>query len=168
MPRIRVPGDYTKTPQLLAQRYDRWVECQTCPEWFLQENAYQTRKECPRCERHSKLYGYRWPKTEPDGPHDTEERVMDHRTVHRFLSAEEEARVDRRSRGLGPAFWSKEPSSSASSLSSLSSSSSTPEEGNGLSSSSRNTSESVEPEKGLSPRAARRARREMRKVKMEK
>ncbi|KAF3480454.1 histone-lysine N-methyltransferase set9 [Arthroderma uncinatum] len=29
-PKFRVPGDYTKTTKLLAQRYDRWVECQTC------------------------------------------------------------------------------------------------------------------------------------------
>jgi [histone H4]-N-methyl-L-lysine20 N-methyltransferase len=100
IPKIRTPGDYTKTARLLAQRYDRWVDCQTCPSWFLQENAYQTRKECPRCERHSKLYGFRWPKTDSDGPADEETRVMDHRTVHRFLSAEEEAKVDRKTRGV--------------------------------------------------------------------
>jgi histone-lysine N-methyltransferase SUV420H len=99
-PVVRVPGDYTKTPKLLAQRYDRWVDCQTCAAWFLQENAYLTRKECPRCERHSKLYGFRWPKTDKEGPYDDEERVMDHRTVHRFLHAEEEAKIDRKSRGV--------------------------------------------------------------------
>jgi histone-lysine N-methyltransferase SUV420H len=94
----RVPGDYTRTDILLAQRYDRWVDCRTCSAWFVQENAYQTRKECPRCERHSKLYGYRWPKTESEGSNDEDPRVMDHRTVHRFLSAEEEAKVDRKHR----------------------------------------------------------------------
>lgn len=94
----RVPGDYTRTDVLLAQRYDRWVDCRTCSSWFVQQNAYQTRKECPRCERHSKLYGYRWPKTDPEGPNDDDPRVMDHRTVHRFLSAEEEAKVDRKHR----------------------------------------------------------------------
>ncbi|EEA26004.1 histone lysine methyltransferase Set9 [Talaromyces marneffei ATCC 18224] len=94
----RVPGDYTRTDMLLAQRYDRWVDCRTCSAWFVQENAYQTRKECPRCERHSKLYGYRWPKTDPEGSPDEDPRVMDHRTVHRFLSAEEEAKVDRKHR----------------------------------------------------------------------
>ncbi|KAH8696016.1 SET domain protein [Talaromyces proteolyticus] len=99
-PGIRSPGDYTKTAKLLAQRYDRWVDCQTCPCWFLQQNAYQTRKECPRCERHSKLYGFRWPKTDPEGSSDDEERVMDHRTVHRFLSTEEELKVDRKTRGI--------------------------------------------------------------------
>lgn len=94
----RVPGDYTKTSRLLAQKYDRWVECQTCDTWFLQSNSYLTRRECPRCERHSKLYGYQWPSTDksPDG----EERVMDHRTVHRFLSPDAQSRICRRDRGV--------------------------------------------------------------------
>lgn len=95
---VRIPGDYTRTGILLAQRYDRWVDCRTCSSWFVQENAYQTRKECPRCERHSKLYGYRWPKTDPEGSNDEDPRVMDHRTVHRFLSIEEEAKVNRKHR----------------------------------------------------------------------
>ncbi len=46
------------------------------------------------------LYGFRWPKTDRDGPHDDEKRVMDHRTVHRFLYPEEEALVSRRGRGV--------------------------------------------------------------------
>jgi histone-lysine N-methyltransferase SUV420H len=94
----RVPGDYTKTSRLLAQRYDRWVECQTCDNWFVQSNSYLTRRECPRCERHSKLYGFQWPNTDksPDG----EDRVMDHRTVHRFLSPDAQSRVSRRGRGV--------------------------------------------------------------------
>ncbi|EEH37094.2 histone-lysine N-methyltransferase set9 [Paracoccidioides lutzii Pb01] len=100
----RIPGDYTKTPKLLGQRYDRWVDCSTCHGWFVQGDSYFTRKECPRCERHSKLYGYRWPKTDREGKHDREERVMDHRTVHRFLTAEEELRVQRRDRGVGSGF----------------------------------------------------------------
>lgn len=98
--RARVPGDYTKTSKLLAQRYDRWVECHTCDSWFVQQNSYLTRRECPRCERHSMLYGFRWPKTEKEGPKDDEERVMDHRTVHRFLYREEEAQISRRGRGV--------------------------------------------------------------------
>lgn len=96
----RVPGDYTKTPKLLAQRYDRWVECNTCSAWFVQHNSYLTRRECPRCERHSMLYGFQWPKTDKEGPKDDEERVMDHRTVHRFLYPEEEAQISRRGRGV--------------------------------------------------------------------
>ncbi|KAJ5730350.1 Histone-lysine N-methyltransferase SET9 [Penicillium malachiteum] len=97
-PIARVPGDYTKTSRLLALKYDRWVECQTCDSWFVQSNSYQTRRECPRCERHSKLYGYQWPQT--DDRNDGEERVMDHRTIHRFISPESEARVSRRDRGI--------------------------------------------------------------------
>ncbi|KAL4742291.1 histone-lysine N-methyltransferase set9 [Aspergillus similis] len=96
----RVPGDYTKTPKLLAHSYDRWVDCHTCNAWFVQQNSYLTRRECPRCERHSMLYGFRWPKTEKEGPNDDEERVMDHRTIHRFLYPEEEALVSRRGRGV--------------------------------------------------------------------
>ncbi|KAL4958597.1 Alpha/Beta hydrolase protein [Aspergillus filifer] len=96
----RVPGDYTKTPRLLAHSYDRWVDCHTCNAWFVQQNSYLTRRECPRCERHSMLYGFRWPKTEREGPHDDEERVMDHRTVHRFLYPEEEALISRKGRGV--------------------------------------------------------------------
>jgi histone-lysine N-methyltransferase SUV420H len=94
----RVPGDYTKTSRLLAQKYDRWVECQTCDSWFLQSNSYLTRRECPRCERHSKLYGFQWPYTDksPDG----EERIMDHRTVHRFLSPDAQLRMNRKDRGV--------------------------------------------------------------------
>ncbi|KAJ5805676.1 Histone-lysine N-methyltransferase SET9 [Penicillium pulvis] len=98
MPLVRVPGDYTKTSRLLAQKYDRWVDCQTCDVWFVQSNSYQTRRECPRCERHSKLYGFQWPKTEKGN--DGEDRVMDHRTIHRFLSPDSEARVSRRDRGV--------------------------------------------------------------------
>lgn len=97
-PLVRVPGDYTKTSRLLAQKYDRWVDCQTCDVWFVQSNSYQTRRECPRCERHSKLYGFQWPKTEKGN--DGEDRVMDHRTIHRFLSPDSEARVSRRDRGV--------------------------------------------------------------------
>ncbi|KAL5357195.1 histone-lysine N-methyltransferase set9 [Aspergillus floccosus] len=98
--RVRVPGDYTKTSKLLAQSYDRWVDCRTCKAWFVQHNSYLTRRECPRCERHSMLYGFQWPKTDKDGPLDDEERVMDHRTVHRFLYPDEEARISRRDRGV--------------------------------------------------------------------
>ncbi|BDD63103.1 Histone-lysine N-methyltransferase set9 [Monascus purpureus] len=98
--RVRVPGDYIKTSKLLAQPYDRWVECRTCECWFVQGNSYLTRRECPRCERHSKLYGFRWPKTDKEGPLDDEERVMDHRTIHRFLYPEEEAQILHRGRGV--------------------------------------------------------------------
>jgi len=89
----RTPGDYTLTPVLLSEPNTAWIHCMNCSEAFVQYNAYYTRSSCPRCERHSKLYGYTWPKTEPEGKHDKEERILDHRTVHRFLDRQGEARV---------------------------------------------------------------------------
>lgn len=99
-PEIRCPGDYVRTPLLLGESYSRWVDCKTCAACWVQPNGYLTRKECPRCERHSKLYGYQWPKTDKQGKGDKEERVLDHRTVHRFLRPEEEALVKKRGRGV--------------------------------------------------------------------
>lgn len=65
---IRIAGDYILTRKLLAQPHDRWVQCHNtqCFGFFIQPNGYQTRRECPRCERHSMLYGFPWPKTDPD------------------------------------------------------------------------------------------------------
>ena len=100
LPTTRHPGDYIRTPLLLGETYSRWVDCRTCDACWVQPNGYYTRKECPRCERHSKLYGYQWPKTERQGKGDEEIRVMDHRTVHRFICPEEEAQVKKRGRGL--------------------------------------------------------------------
>ena len=101
IPSTRRPADYIRTPLLLGETYSRWVDCSTCEACWVQPNGYYTRKECPRCERHSKLYGFRWPKTdEASEKGDEEERVLDHRTVHRFLNPEEEARVKKRGRGL--------------------------------------------------------------------
>ncbi|SLM37619.1 set domain protein [Lasallia pustulata] len=94
LPHARHPGDYIRTPLLLGEAYSRWVDCGTCDACWVQSNGYYTRKECPRCERHSKLYGFQWPKTERLGRGDEEVRVLDHRTVHRFLRPEEEARVE--------------------------------------------------------------------------
>nr|POF05837.1 histone-lysine n-methyltransferase set9 [Quercus suber] len=87
---IRIPGDYHLTEALLATTYHRWVECRNCDQFFVQEEAFLTRIACPRCERHSKLYGYHWPKTDKEGKNDREERVLDHRTIHRFIDPEDE------------------------------------------------------------------------------
>lgn len=98
----RIPGDYIRTPRLLGPRNSRWVECRTCDDVFIQLDAHQTRRECPRCERHSKLYGFQWPQTdyERNGGEGTgPRRVMDHRTVNRFLSRAEEMEVSRKGRG---------------------------------------------------------------------
>lgn len=96
----RYPNDYIRTPLLLGESYSRWVDCKTCAGCWVQPNGYLTRKECPRCERHSKLYGYQWPKTDKQGKADKEERVLDHRTVHRFLRHEEEALIKKRGKGV--------------------------------------------------------------------
>ncbi|KAK3700552.1 histone lysine methyltransferase Set9 [Vermiconidia calcicola] len=93
----RVQGDYFLCETLLATPYHRWVECRNCDEHFLQADAYLTRIACPRCERHSKLYGYYWPKTDKEGKLDKEERVLDHRTIHRFIEPGEE-RTERKGR----------------------------------------------------------------------
>lgn len=93
----RTPGDYHLCRALLATTYHRWVECRNCDEFFVQEEAFLTRIACPRCERHSKLYGFYWPKTDKEGPHDTQERVLDHRTIHRYIDPEEE-RQERKGR----------------------------------------------------------------------
>ena len=103
-PKRRVPGDYTLTPVLLSEPETAWIFCTICNTAFVQHDAYYTRSACPRCERHSKLYGYIWPKTEREGKGDTEERILDHRTVHRFLHAEDEAKI----RGRKPLAWKKE------------------------------------------------------------
>ena len=93
----RVPGDYVLTHTLLATAYHRWIECRNCDEPFIQAEAFLTRIACPRCERHSKLYGYYWPKTDKEGKGDREERVLDHRTIHRFIEPEDE-REERKGR----------------------------------------------------------------------
>jgi histone-lysine N-methyltransferase SUV420H len=91
--RQRVPGDYTLTPLLLSEPQTAWVHCTNCSAAFVQKDAYYTRSNCFRCERHSKLYGYVWPKTAPAGRDDKEERILDHRVVNRFLHPEDEARA---------------------------------------------------------------------------
>jgi histone-lysine N-methyltransferase SUV420H len=98
-PKVRVPGDYVLTSALLAEPASSWIVCKICEEAFVQKDAYFTRSSCPRCERHSKLYGYMWPKTDKEGKHDTEERVLDHRTVHRFVKPQEERDIRKRGRG---------------------------------------------------------------------
>lgn len=92
-PSYREPGDYELTPRLLSEPNMAWVRCMICSTAFVQQNAYYTRSSCPRCERHSKLYGYVWPKTQREGPRDKEERVLDHRTIHRFLALDDELTV---------------------------------------------------------------------------
>jgi [histone H4]-N-methyl-L-lysine20 N-methyltransferase len=97
-PPVRKPGDYVLTHRLLAEPTSAWINCKICEEPFVQQNAYFTRSSCPRCERHSKLYGYMWPKTDREGKYDKEERVLDHRTIHRFVRPSEERNIRKRNR----------------------------------------------------------------------
>jgi hypothetical protein len=85
----RYPKDYIKSKDLLITSHHRWVDCQTCEMDFLIDDK-RTKKECPRCERHSKLYGYVWPKTDRTDRHDKEQRELDHRSVDRYIPAKEE------------------------------------------------------------------------------
>ncbi|KAF4119371.1 [histone H4]-N-methyl-L-lysine20 N-methyltransferase [Geosmithia morbida] len=101
----RTPGDYVLTPLLLSEPAMAWIQCSNCPTYFVQQNAYCTRSSCPRCERHSIIYGYKWPKTDKTGPNDKEERILDHRIIHRFLDPNDE----RRARGKKPLHEDNEP-----------------------------------------------------------
>lgn len=107
----RTPGDYHLTTALLATTYHRWVECRNCDTFFVQAEAYLTRIACPRCERHSKLYGYHWPKTDREGKFDGEKRVLDHRTIHRFIDPEDERLERKGKRGLREVIRERESSS---------------------------------------------------------
>lgn len=97
---LRTPKDYMLHTRLLTTPHSRWVDCGTCKERFIQTDIFLTRAECPRCERHSKLYGFRWPKTEKSGKHDTEERVVDHRTICRFVEADVNQEVEKGKKSL--------------------------------------------------------------------
>nr|OQO20886.1 hypothetical protein B0A51_11348 [Rachicladosporium sp. CCFEE 5018] len=83
----RVQHDHINPALLLTTPLHRFVTCRNCDQDFLQSDGtrYEMRIACPRCERHSKLYGFYWPKCEREGKWDNEERVLDHRTIHRFL-----------------------------------------------------------------------------------
>ncbi|QDS74895.1 hypothetical protein FKW77_003748 [Venturia effusa] len=70
---FRFPGDHQTSERLLITRWHRWADCRTCERDFLLDDTH-TKKECPRCERHSRLYGYTWPKTDKEDRFDKEER----------------------------------------------------------------------------------------------
>jgi len=94
----RRPGDYVRTKELLSEPGSMWIDCHTCGDCWVQRNSHEPHRECPRCERHSIMYGYSWPKTEQTKG--DEPRVEDHRTVNRVLRAEERKMIKRRGRGL--------------------------------------------------------------------
>ena len=83
-PLTRRPQDYHLNPALLPSHDATFIRClnTTCTAgpsnkplskehgWFIcpdARNSYHGEKSaCPRCERHFKLYGFYWPKTEPE------------------------------------------------------------------------------------------------------
>lgn len=83
--RKRVPGDYLTDKSLLAKPAAKKLKCHSCQGMFVQENAYEPHADCPRCERHSKLHGFPWPKSEREGEHDKEIRYLDHRAINRTI-----------------------------------------------------------------------------------
>ena len=62
---LRYPGDHYRTAAVLTMPDSRWVECRTCNRYWVQRAGRDTKRECPRCERHSRIYGFGWPKTDP-------------------------------------------------------------------------------------------------------
>jgi histone-lysine N-methyltransferase SUV420H len=95
---LRTPGDYVKNKGLLAKPHSDWNECDNCEQRWIQENIYERRVCCPRCERHSKLYGFSWPKTERTGPQDKEIQILDHREVDRIAQTRKRWDTDEQSK----------------------------------------------------------------------
>lgn len=113
--RKRIPGDYIRPRSLLQRAH--WAICQTCDDWWPEARTLRPRKECPRCERHSKLYGFRWPKTDNE-PNEDELRVLDHRSISRYLPLEEAKLERKRVRDILSDQRCQTPSSSFDSISS--------------------------------------------------
>jgi hypothetical protein len=70
-PSIRVPRGYlTSDSHVGPTAWAHFDKCLRTPS----AQAGDTYR-CPICERHRKLYGYRWPKTKQKGRRDNEEQV---------------------------------------------------------------------------------------------
>lgn len=83
--RLRKQGDYVLTAALISKPNTAWVQCAICVSHYVGSIA-AVASICPRCERHSKLYGYVWPKTDKEGPKDREERNLGYTTMHPFTA----------------------------------------------------------------------------------
>ncbi|KAI9671018.1 MAG: hypothetical protein M1831_005103 [Alyxoria varia] len=88
----RKPGDYMGTRAILCSLSDRWTDCGHCNQPYVQREAHQTRWMCHRCERHLKLYGFAWPKTER-GKNDESKRILDTREICVFVYPEDEKTI---------------------------------------------------------------------------
>ena len=88
----RKPGDYMGTRAILCSLSDRWTDCGHCNQPYVQREAHQTRWMCHRCERHLKLYGFAWPKTDR-GKNDDSKRILDAREICVFVYPEDEKTI---------------------------------------------------------------------------
>lgn len=78
--RLRKQGDYLLTTALVSKPNTAWVQCTVCVSDYV-GSTLSPSAICPRCERHCKLYGYVWPKTDKQGPKDKEERNLLYSTM---------------------------------------------------------------------------------------
>jgi hypothetical protein len=93
----RYPKDYETSDKLLTTPHHRWADCRTCEKDFLAYETF-TKRECPRCERHSKLYGYAWPKTDREDRFDKEQRVWNIPAAKRYIPKREDTEKAREKR----------------------------------------------------------------------
>jgi hypothetical protein len=70
---IRIPGDYLTAASHVGPT--AWAHSDRCLRPTSVRAADVSTYSCPVCERHRRLYGYRWPKTKPISRYDNEERV---------------------------------------------------------------------------------------------
>ncbi|RMD44076.1 hypothetical protein DV735_g1066, partial [Chaetothyriales sp. CBS 134920] len=87
---IRIPGDYILTRKLLAQPHDRW-EKRNGPGRPREQGA-SAQPKYSAYRRQGRAGKGSW----VEGGGDEEERVMDHRTIHRFVLPEEERELSRK------------------------------------------------------------------------
>jgi hypothetical protein len=90
----RIPGDYNTSKALIIYPGSRRNECETCSEYWIQENGHEPKICCQRCERHSKLYGFEWPKTKNEEGEEPEVRILDHREINRVRSKKKKWEIE--------------------------------------------------------------------------
>lgn len=72
--RVRTQGDYLLTTLLLNKPDMAWQECGTCTMQFV-HSGRDADLTCPRCDRHARMYGYAWPKTDKTSLRDGERQL---------------------------------------------------------------------------------------------
>ncbi|RMZ83067.1 hypothetical protein DV738_g1409, partial [Chaetothyriales sp. CBS 135597] len=94
---VRIPGDYILTRKLLAQPHDRWLlarekEKRNGPGRPREQGSTPAQPKYSAYRRQGRAGKGSW----VEGGGDEEERVMDHRTIHRFVLPEEERELSRK------------------------------------------------------------------------